>query len=256
MHFSFLERLIWAVCLVLNFGLLLVLLVRGRWRQFPVLMLWMAVLIARTLILFFVYLHGSRHWYYLIYVGGSWVDFLLQLGLVLEIARIVLRPTGTWVQDARAYFVAAGVAGTVIAALLAWWISPPGTVRFVWQIRGNLFTSLVICELCTVVSMTANRLGLGWRSHVVAVAQGFTVWTSIMLLSTAFQSYLGAGNYRGYVGLDHVRELAYVAAISWMILQLWHQEPERQPISADLQEYILALHQRVEYDLRRLDARH
>jgi hypothetical protein len=102
------------------------------------------------------------------------------------------------------------------------------------------------------MSLTANRLGLGWRNHVMAVGQGLTAWSSIMVLKTTLQSIPGSQHF--YLPLEEIRGFTYCAAICWMALRLWVPEPERQPISEDLQQYILALHRRVEYDLRRLDA--
>ena len=116
------------------------------------------------------------------------------------------------------------------------------------------FTSLVICELFVVMSVTANRLGLGWRNHVMALGQGLTLWSGVMVLMTALQSFLGTQNH--YAQLDQGRIAAYIVAVAWIIVQLWKDEPERQPIAPELREYILALHKRVEYDLRRIDARH
>ncbi|HEX4310549.1 MAG TPA: hypothetical protein VHZ25_11015 [Acidobacteriaceae bacterium] len=253
MHFSALERLFWALGSALNLALVVVILVRGRWRQFPVLLTWLAFLSARTILLFTFYLLQSRFWYTRVYMTGLVVDFALQLGVIFEIARIGLRPTGTWVRGARAYFLAAGVAGVVVAALFAWYVSPPHlTMRRVWEIRANLFTSLVICELFVVMSLTATRLGLGWRNHVMAVGQTLTAWSAVMVVKTALQSFFGTQYL--YVQLEQVRELTYAAAACWLMLQLWRDEPERRPISPDLHEYILALHRRVEYDLRRLDA--
>jgi hypothetical protein len=253
MHLSAAAKFWWAAGFLSTAVLVFVLLARGRWRQFPMLTAWFAFLAGRTITLFVLYDAHWPHAYRQVYLVCLWLDFALQLGVAMEIARIVLRPTGTWVQDARARFAIAGVAGAVIAGLLAWWVSPPAaTVSWVWRIRGNLFTSLVICELFVVMSLTANRLGLGWRSHVMAVGQGLMAWTSVMVVTTALQSFLGT--QRLYADLDYVRDLAYFGAALWIAVQLWIPEPERQPISADLREYILALHRRVEYDLRRLDA--
>jgi hypothetical protein len=253
MHLSALDKFWWAAGFLSTAALVAVLLLRGRWRQFPVLTIWFAFLALRTMMLFVLWDGHWLHAYRQLYLACLWLDFALQLGVAVEIARIVLRPTGTWVQDARVRFVVAGVAGAVVAGLLAWWVSPrASTVSMVWRIRGNLFTSLVICELFVVMSLTANRLGLGWRNHVMAVGQGLTAWTSVMVVTTALQSFPGAQRF--YADLDYVRDLAYFGATLWLAVQLWIPEPERQPISADLQEYILALHRRVEYDLRRLDA--
>lgn len=253
MHFSVLAKVDWATGSICTLALLLVMLVRGREREFPVLTTWLAFLTTRTLLLVSAYAANSRYWYAHVYWTGLWIDFGLQIGVVFEIARIVLRPTGTWVRDARGRFAAGGVAGFIAAALIVWWISPPAhPVQVAWLIRGNLFTSLVICGLFVAMSFTANQLGLGWRSHVMAVGQGLTAWSSVMLAMAAVQGLLGTQHL--YHALEEARGFVYAAAICWMIIQLWIPEPERQPIAQELQEYILALHRRVEYDLRRLDA--
>lgn len=253
MHFSLLAKVNWATTAAVNTLLLAVMLWRGRWREFPVLTSWLAFMTVRSGALFSAYQSNSWYWYAHIYWTGLWIDFAFQLGVVLEIAHIVLRPTGTWVRDARGRFIAAGLAGFLAAALIVWWISPPASYRArAWQIRGNLFTSLVICGLFVLISFTANRLGLGWRNHVMAIGQGLTAWSSVMLAMTAVQSLPGTQHL--YNALEIARGFVYAAAICWMTVQLWIPEPERQPISPDLQQYILALHRRVEYDLHRLDA--
>lgn len=252
MHFTVLDKIDWAAASLANAALLLVMLGRGRWRTFPILTVWLAFMTTRSGVLFGAYESNSRYWYAHIYWVGLGLDFALQLGVVFEIARIVLRPTGTWVSDARGRFAAAAVAGAMAAALIVWWISPPARpAAYAWWIRGNLFTSLVICGLFVAMSLTANHLGLGWRNHVMAVGQGLTVWSGLMLAMAAVQSLLGTNHL--FYALESARGFVYAAAICWMVVQLWIPEPERQSISPDLQQYILALHQRIEYDLRRLD---
>jgi hypothetical protein len=253
MHYTPLVMLYWALGSAVSFALFLALTLRGRWRQFPVLTAWFAFLTVRAILLFAAYLDGSTLWYTRIWMAGLSIDFVLQLWIVLEIARIVLRPTGTWVRDARGYFFAAGLTGIAVAAFLTWYVSPmAASPRRVWEIRSNLFTSLVICELFVVMSMTANRLGLGWRNHVMAVGQTLTVWSAVMVIKTAIQSFPATQHFYGQ--LDQIRQVTYAVTTCWLILQLWRDEPERKPISPELSEYILALHRRVEYDLRRLDA--
>jgi len=255
MKFNAVDNLLWAGAFLSTAALMVVLLGRARWRQFPVLTAYTVFATVRSLALFLIYLHGSTFWYRRVFWSATLPDFALQLGIALEIARIVLRPTGSWVRDARAQFAAAGISGAVIAALVAWWVTPPAqTALIAWQIRGNLFTSLVICELFVAMSFTANRLGLGWRNHVMAVGQGLTVWSGVTVVTTALQSFFGPARY--YHGIDHFRIIAWIGAIGWVVVQLWIPEPERQPIAPELQDYILALHRRVEYDLRRLDAGH
>ncbi|HEY1500738.1 MAG TPA: hypothetical protein VGF88_14250 [Acidobacteriaceae bacterium] len=255
MHFSLFANINWAAGFILNLLLFAVLVGRGRWREFPILTSWMVFLTLRSIVLFEIHRQpNSRNLYADVWVTGTWVEFFLQLAVVLEIARIVLRPTASWARDARAQFISAGLAGAAIAAIVAWLVSPPAwSAAYAWQMRGDLFTSLVICELFVAMTLTATRLGLGWRNHVMAVGQGLTAWSTVMVLATACQSFFGTQRF--YIPLEDVRIVTYIVAAIWMILQLWRDEPERRPIAPDLHEYILALHRRVEYDLRRLDAR-
>jgi hypothetical protein len=253
MRFSAVDNLLWIGGFIPTAALMIVLLWRGRWRQFPVLTSYMFFTTVRTIILFAIYMHGSTFWYRRIFWSAACIEFFLQLSVAIEIARIVLRPTGTWVRDARLQFAVVGLAGAAVAAAMVWWVSPPADSALIaWRIRGNLFTSLVICELFVAMSFTANRLGLGWRNHVMAVGQGLTAWSAVTVVTTALQSFFGQDRY--YHGIDHFRILAWTVTIAWIVVQLWVPEPERQPIAPDLQHYILALHRRVEYDLRRLDA--
>jgi hypothetical protein len=255
MNFTAVDNLLWAGASLSTVALMVVLLGRARWRQFPILTAYTVFATLRSVTLFLIYIHSSPFWYRRVFWSAMWLDFALQLCVALEIARIVLRPTGSWVRDARALFAAAGISGAVVAALVAWWVTPPAqTALTAWRIRGNLFTSLVICELFVAMSLTANRLGLGWRNHVMAVGQGLTAWSGVMVITTALQSFFGTARY--FYGIDHFRIIAWIGAMGWIVVQLWIPEPERQPIAPELQDYILALHRRVEYDLRRLDAGH
>lgn len=252
MHFSRLALAFWADSLVINSAVVTVLFLRARFRQFPLLTALFAQYIVRTLVLFYAYMHQARLLYRDTYYCFLVFDYLLQLAVILEIAGVVLRPTGTWVRDARAMFAGIGLSGAVVAVAISFWITPPVQSGWqLWPLRANLFTSLLTCELFVAMSFTANRLGLGWRNHVMAVAQGLTFWNVVMVVTTCLQSYFGAAHF---VGLDQIRGVAYAAGVLYIIVQLWRPEPERRPIDPELRRYILALHGRVEYDLRRMDA--
>ena len=233
-------------------ALLAVLLVKRRCREFPV----FTALIGFETILnpigYVVLLYGHQGWYKHFYYAAVFVEFALELGVVWEIARIVMRSTGTWVQDAKKQFILWGAAGILLAAALPWLVSPPAT-SFVDRltVRGNLFTSLVICELIAVVTRTSKSLGLGWRNHVMALGNGWTAWAVIAILVDGLHSYFGAERYFGV--LEHVRMFAYLAALGYWLVQFWLEEPARQPISPELSNYIQALHRRIKIDLDTLN---
>ena len=252
MHFSTLTKIYWAVGFACDSSMLVFLCVRGRYRDFPVFTSYFAFNVMRAFALFAAYMQDARLTYRDIYYGLLVLDYIFQVGIIVEIAGVVLRPTGTWLRDARTMFAAIGLTGAVIAAAISWWITPPAQGAWVlWPLRVNLFTSLLTCELFVAMSFTANRLGLGWRNHVMAIAQGLVFWNVVMVVTTALQSYFGTAHFRA---LDQVRGSAYNLGVLYIMVQLWKSEPERRPIDPELRRYILALHERVEYDLRRLDA--
>jgi hypothetical protein len=54
-----------------------------------------------TIALFLVSQYETKHTYFLSYWITGFADYIVQLAVIYEVARDVLRPTGTWVLDAR-----------------------------------------------------------------------------------------------------------------------------------------------------------
>jgi hypothetical protein len=225
-----------------------VLLVRGRWREFPV---FAALMGCETVLNPAVYLlleFGLYGWYKRAYWTFVLIEFVLELGIIFEIARIVLRPTGTWVRDAKKQFILWSAVGILFAAALPFLVSPPAaTFLQRLEVRGDLFTSLVICELIAVVTRTSRSLGLGWRNHVMALGNGWTAWAVAAILVDGLHSYFGAERYFGE--LEHARMVVYLAVLGYWTVQFWLEEPARQPISPELSAYIQDLHRRIKNDL-------
>jgi hypothetical protein len=180
------------------------------------------------------------------------VDFAGQLAIVYEVARIVMKPTGTWLRDARKQFFLSGAFGIVLAGALAWIVAPPAAHGLhLLEMKGDLFAAFLVCELLLVVSTTARRLGLGWRNHVMAIDFGFSAWIVVAVLAETLHGYFGWRRY--FSALDYTEQFVYLGALGYWIVQLWRPEPARRPISPELRDYILALHRQVEYDLGKLD---
>jgi hypothetical protein len=254
MNLSTLDFVLWVANFFGSATLFTILIYRRRWKGFPVFTTLIGFGTALPSALYLIYLLCSKAWYARIYWTYSFLDFLLQLGVIWEIARIVLRPTGTWVRDARKQFILWGAVGILLAAALPWLVTPPAaTLLHRWEVRGNLFTSLVICELIAVVTRTSKSLGLGWRNHVMALGNGWTAWAVVAILVDGLHSYFGAELY--FRELEHVRMFAYLAALGYWMVQFWLEEPARQPISPELSAYIQNLHLRIKNDLDTLSAR-
>lgn len=246
MSFSGLDKFFWLAGFLSSILLLIVLVIRGRWKTFPVFTTYIGSQILFSATMYGIYRNGTHAMYARIYWSGAAIDFALQLCLLFEIARNVLKPTGTWVQEARVFFVVLAVAGFALAAMLTSFARPDSPSRLaIWEFRGNLFTSLLTCELYLALLITSNFLGLVWRNHTMGLGLGLSSWAFITVSVNI--SHL-AGSYSYAKALDHVKVITYTFVLLYWIYTFWRDEPQRRELPPGMKKYLLAVHQSVRYD--------
>jgi hypothetical protein len=247
MSFSSLENVLWVTGFAGQILLLMCLLLRQRWRQFPIFTGFIFFDIVRDIALFWAFQHGSPHAYAVVYWTAFGVDIILQIAIVFEIARIVLRPTGSWMRDARSTFFIIGLIGALVALGLTYVVHPSSSTSLAsWEIRAYLFTSMLFCELFLAMMFAANRLGLVWRNHVMGLGQGLAIWALVGMALDITHSYFGANHQ--FNTLESVRSITYQVAVIYWMVTFWLEEPERRPLSPEMQKYLVALHSKVQYD--------
>src|ERR1700761_828675 len=101
MHLTSLDLFFWAAGFLANSALLGVLLFRHRERKFPFFTALIALVVVKTVILYFVLHHGSKYSYFITYWSLSLADTILQLCVVYEVASHVLRPMNSWAPEIR-----------------------------------------------------------------------------------------------------------------------------------------------------------
>jgi hypothetical protein len=250
------DKLLWLAGFIGQACLLALLLSRKRFRVFPIFFCFIAFGPIQNVTDFVIYHYGSQTSYFWTYWLLASFDSLLQLAVVYEMAKEVLRPTGTWVRDARTFFIAAGSVGAVLAAALSFAVDPTApTGLFAWSIRLDLFSSLLIAELVVAMSFSAQRLGLQWRSWVMGLGQGLMLWVFVSLFVATAQSYWGWARAGRYVALDHLRMCAFIGALGYWSVVFWRNEPERKPLSPEMMQYLKALHTDLSMDLGRIQSK-
>ncbi len=253
MNLSALDWVLWMAGFLGEVALFSILIFRRRSREFPAFTTLIGFIALRSLALYLIHAYGSRLWYARVYYSTYFPGFALRIGMVWEVARIVMRPTGSWLRDAKKQFILGGAAGILLAAALSWMLSQPTASRVNLLVaRSDLFTDLVVCELFVLMLLAAKQFGLGFQNHVFALVTGWSGWVAAAMLVDLLHGYLGNRIYFG--ALDNVRKCAYLAALVYWIIQFWKEEPARQDIPPELRAYILALHERVNKNIDKLSA--
>jgi hypothetical protein len=249
MRLPFFDAALWAAGPFVNAVLLIVLLVRRRLRQFPALALWSLFSISSSAVFFFLYRFASPHTYALSYWAMETADALLQLAVIAEVAGIVFRPVRG---NRRARLLLGSIIAIVVFSfLIACSVHPSAVTRTgLYEIRGQLFTSLLVCIIFTIVQFSSQKLGLYWRSHVMSVGYGLTVWAIMCLLLDLLHGYLGRTNH--FLMLEHIRMATYLGIFAYWSFALWQDEPERKSPSPEMRNAILQMADKVSYDLAKV----
>ena len=237
MNLSGLDLGLWVAGFLGHFTLFTILILRKRWPRFPVFTMLICMNMVKDPLMFILYRQRAWDSYTHAYWTFSVLDFILQLGVIWEIARTIMRPTGIWSQEARRFFLLWAVLGIALAATLAWFIAPPAdNLAGSLKVKAFMFTGFVICELCLVMLVTAERYGLGWRNHVMALVTGWSVWALVSILSDGLHVYFGSERY--FTNLTHLPMFVYLAALCYWSFQFWANEPVRRPMPVELQDAI------------------
>ena len=248
MNFTTLENVLWASGFIGNLALLAVLLFKNRAKSFPVFACWTLYQVIETATLFQIGKSGSAHAYFLAYWSFAAGDYFGQIAVILEIARDVLRPTGSWIVDARKDFILWSAISALVAGGLAVAMSPAGKSGLVlWSTRSSLFTSLLTCEVYLAMATAANRLGLQWRNHVMTLGEGLTFWATIALIVDVIRYGTTLHSYSRELGI--IRSAAYVLTTIFWSITFALPERRREPISDDMMQYLFTLHQQVRHDI-------
>jgi hypothetical protein len=218
-------------------------------RTFPVLASWCVFTIASAIALFFIYRQTSHDTYAIAYWIVEGVDALLQIGVVAEVASIVFSPRDSLGKN-RKWLTSLITAG-IIAFAIVWWIHPTSpTSAGVWEIRGDLFTSLIVSGMFTLVLLMSQRLGFHWRSHVMSIGYGLMVWAVFALVIGLLHGYWGRSSH--YLGIEHARMAIYLCILCYWIVALWRNEPEREQLSPEMRDAVLHVTDKVSYDLAKV----
>ncbi|ADW70631.1 hypothetical protein [Granulicella tundricola] len=252
MQLTGLDLFFWAAGLAGHILLLGVLLIRHRATLFPLFTTLIAANIIRTVVLYFTLRHGTRHGYFLTYWTLAIVDVVLQLLVIYEVAWHIFRPLGEWAPGIRRNLLWVTLASVAVGGALTFLATPATkTLRQAVVIRGNFFSSALMCELFVGLIVLAVTFGLPWKTHVARIAQGLGVYSIAGIVTDSATTVLGvANNSDAYRMLSHVRIALYLVCLVYWIVTLWLDAPSPRQMPEKMRRQLASLERQSAADVQ------
>ena len=245
MHLWTVDNVSIAAGLVLQAALAFVLIQRSLARLYPIFLLYLLLNLVEDPLGWA--LQGSETIYLRYYFVVTILDYILQLLILFEIGRNVIRPSKRSIP-----FPVAPVAivGVLLCALIAASFSPQvqliglGHTREI-LIRVSLLLAILKILLFVTLAVFAQVLGIGWKSHVLQLASGFAFYGAVSLMVQLSSTRVAGSDNTSYV--IHLTRLAQIQSAAYnftLIFWIWafsRNEAQRKDFTPQMQEVLVTI---------------
>jgi hypothetical protein len=223
-----------------------VLLRKGLARLYPIFFIYLLLNLAEDplSLTWTGYSEGYRRFYFVV----TLLDYILQLLIVFEIGKNVLRPS----KRSLPFPVApVAVVGALLCALVAASFSREvqavGTVDLI-QLSLRVTLGLAVLKLLLFAALAgfAQVLGIGWKSHVLQLASGLAFYAGVSLLIQISSSHVPVADPSYIHQIDRLMRVQTVAYISTLVFWIWafsRNEAPRKDFTPQMQEVLVTIAQ-------------
>jgi hypothetical protein len=223
-----------ALGMIAEIGLLIVLLVRRQFKIFPVFTLYIAFNLLSDLGV------GALMVLYPIHVARSLafallpLQYLLELGILLEITWNVLRPVhASLPQGSVRVFVSAVVLALLGGILLAWHFGNTGNKI---QDPLDLMVGLLRMLIFVATAGFAQLLGVGWKNKVLQLATALSFYSAVSLIVSLVERYSGRSKE-----LDGLVSVAFTLELAFLVWVFTTKEVRRREFSPQMEQFLVTL---------------
>lgn len=244
MHLSRIDTALWLVGIAGELLLVSVLIWRRSYRNFPIFFLWILSLLLQEPSTYWVILKASAATYYKFYFALSFSQYLLETGVLVEIALNVLRPVKQTLS--RKLLVALGAAMLLIA-VVGFLVAAHVNESTLADPRSFMVadTTMAILRLATFVLIAgfSQLLGLTWKNHALQLASGLAFYAVITLIVDFAQSHLRAGpSYvNSFNAFDHLRIAGYLCTLYFWAYAFGKKEAPRKEFSPQMAKFLVSI---------------
>jgi hypothetical protein len=210
-------------------GVILLLMIRRRlYKQFPIFLLYTAFELFQFTVLLAVFIQSGSladERYRGAFALGTAVSTALRFGIIYEIFTEVFHNYGALSELGRVLFRWATVILLLIGVALAGThgTGPDGFLLIVPILDRTV--SLMQCGLLLFLFLFSRYFALSWRNYAFGIALGFGILASLELANSAIRSQIGAGSYL----LDNLGMAAYHGCVLIWIFYLVAPERNTSP---------------------------
>jgi hypothetical protein len=241
MSLNVLYAVLGALGFVGQFVLLVVLLARRQYKSFPVFTLYLAfnfVSDVATAALIGLY---SQHAARTLFLASLPLQYMLELGVLLEIAWNVLKPVLTSLPKGTMRVFAGLIAGAVLCGtLLAWQVHDTGNK--VDDLKGpfDITVGLLRMLIFAATAGFAQMLGIGWKNKVLQLATALSFYSAVDLIVSLTERHADS-----YHALEPIRGAAYVLEVGFLVWAFTTKDVRRREFSPQMEQILVTLAGRV-----------
>jgi hypothetical protein len=217
--------------------LLVALIARRQYKSFPVFTLYVAfdlisdIVIGASIVLFPAHIARS------LMFGLLPPQYLLELGILLEIAWNVLRPVHASLPRGSLRVFGAVVALAVLGGVvLAWHFDNTGNKIQDIRVPLDLTVGLLRMLIFVATVAFAQLLGIGWKNKVLQLATALSFYSAVSLIVSLVQRYSGRTE-----GLDGLVAVAFVFEFAFLVWVFTTKEVRRREFSPQMEQFLVTL---------------
>ena len=246
MRFLTFDAMAVAAGLLLHASLCVVLLRKGLARVYPIFFIYLLLNIAEDPLTLALnsYSDYYRQYYFVITI----LDYVLQLLIVFEIGKNVLRPSKRSLPFPVGPVAMIGILlCALIAASFSRQVQTVGTGNLI-QLSLRVSLGLAVLKLLLFAALAgfAQMLGIGWKSHVLQFATGLAFYAGVSLMIQITSSHVSVSDAGYMLHIDRLMEIQTVAYIGTLAFWTWafsRNEAPRKDFTPQMQEVLVTIAQ-------------
>jgi uncharacterized membrane protein len=240
-----LDELLFIAALVGQLLLAYVLFRHRLYKTFPIFCSYIVYSSISDIAFWFFLRHAAPNRYAMAYFSDNACEFLLQIGILLEVGWNVLNPvrrslprSSLWV-----FFGLLAVAAFIFMPFVQN-LTPAQSDRWVRYFFAATFVIAVLRILIfAVIAGFSQLLGIGWKNHVLQIATGLLVYSTVDLLVELLNRHIGTTNVRLYRTHEQMRIVVWCMALGYWSHFLSKVEGIRKEFSPKMSEFLLLISQ-------------